>query len=109
PPAFDLNELREVLGSFDERTHAFMRQFVDSTPPLIDRIRQAVAARDRQEAQRTGHTAKGAARSVMAVELAELFAAVERSATDEDWPTAEARIADLMPALQRARDFVAKV
>jgi signal transduction histidine kinase/DNA-binding response OmpR family regulator/HAMP domain-containing protein len=109
PPAFDLNELREVLGTFDERTHAFMRQFVDATPPLIDRIRQAVVARDRQEAQRTGHTAKGAARSVMAVELAELFAAVERSATDEDWPAAEARLADLVPALQRARDFVAKV
>jgi len=109
PPAFDLNELREVLGTFDERTHAFMRQFVDSTPPLIDRIRQAVAARDRHEAQRTGHTAKGAARSVMALELAELFAAVERSATDEDWPTAEAQLAELVPALQRARDFVAKV
>jgi two-component system sensor histidine kinase/response regulator len=109
PPAFDLNELRDVLGTFDDRARAFMRQFVEATPPLIEHIRQAVAARDRPEAQRTGHTAKGAARSVMAAELAELFAAVERSVNDEDWPAAEARLADLTPALERAREFVAKV
>ncbi|HEX9463909.1 MAG TPA: response regulator [Alphaproteobacteria bacterium] len=109
PPAFDLNELHEVLGSFDERTRAFMRQFVDTTPPLIERIRRAVAERNRDEAQRTGHTAKGAARSVMASELADLFAAVERSAGAEDWPAAEAHLAEIGPALDRARSFVANV
>ena len=109
PPAFDLNELHEVLGAFDERARAFMRQFVQTTPPLVEKIRVAVAARDRDEAQRTGHTAKGAARSVMAAELAELFAAVERSAGAGDWPAAEAHLAEIGPALDRARSFVANV
>ena len=109
PPAFDLNELHEILGSFDERTRAFMQQFVDTTPPLIDRLRQAVADRNHDEAQRTGHTAKGAARSVMASELAEIFAAVERSARSEDWPAAEAHLAEIGPALERARAFVSRV
>ena len=109
PPAFDLDELREVLGTLDERTRAFMRQFVEATPPLIAQIRQAIVARDRHEAQRIGHAAKGAARSVMAAELAELFAAVEQCVDHEDWSSAEARAAELAPALQRARDFVASV
>ncbi len=108
-PVFDLDELREVLGTFDDRTRAFMRQFLDTTPPLIEQIRRAVTARSRADAQRAGHTAKGAARSVMAVELAEIFAAIERSAADEDWPSAEGRLAELDPALARARDFVANL
>jgi signal transduction histidine kinase/DNA-binding response OmpR family regulator/HAMP domain-containing protein len=109
PPTFDIEELREVLGAFDERTRMFMRQFVETTPALIDEIRRAVAARSREDAKRTGHTAKGAARSVMAVELAELFAAVERCAVDEDWPTAEAHLAEIETALSRAQEFVLKV
>jgi HPt (histidine-containing phosphotransfer) domain-containing protein len=108
-PAFDLDELREVLGAFDEQTRVFMRQFIDATPLLIEQLRRAVAGRNRAEAQQASHAAKGTARSVMAMELAELFAAVERSVNDEEWPAAETHVAETEAALERARDFVAKL
>gem|GEM_PF-2646234 len=106
-PTFDLDELREVMGTFDEQTRAFMRQFIDATPALLDKLRQAVANRNREEAQQASHAAKGTARSVMATELAELFAAVERHVSDEEWSAAESQVAEADAALERARDFVA--
>ncbi len=106
-PAFDLGELREILGTFDDQTRTFMLQFIDATPLLIEQIRLAVASRNREEAQQASHAAKGTARSVMATELAELFASVERHVTDKEWSAAESQVAEANAALERARDFVA--
>jgi CheY-like chemotaxis protein len=106
-PTFDLDELREVFGTLDEQTHAFMRQFIAAAPLLIEQLRRAVAARNREEAQQASHAGKGTARSVMATELAELFASVERHVTEEQWSAAESQVAEAGAALARARDFVA--
>jgi HPt (histidine-containing phosphotransfer) domain-containing protein len=84
-----------------------MRQFIAAAPLLIEQLRRAVAARNREEAQQASHAGKGTARSVMATELAELFASVERHVTEEQWSAAESQVAEAGAALARARDFVA--
>lgn len=108
-PVFDLEELRQVVGSLDENGRHFLHQFIRSTKPIVTDIGKAIAARDRERGRRSIHTAKGAARTIMALELAQLFADLEQCIMSEDWVGAQAGYAAIGPAWTRAEEFVAKV
>jgi signal transduction histidine kinase/CheY-like chemotaxis protein len=82
----DEERLRLSFGPMAEPARkALLEDFLTSTRPLIARLVSAARDRDPDETCIAAHAAKGAARTVGAERLAEIFAAAEEGAKRAQW------------------------
>jgi PAS domain S-box-containing protein len=100
----DVAHLVATLGAIDDGLREDLQLFVDTTEDYVRRIAAAVEARDARAARETAHSAKGAARTAGARELAALMQAIEDSVKQDDFAAA----ASLAGALRSTLDRVAR-
>ena len=83
----DLAQLAMILGDDDDSALGeLLGCFADALGPLLDRLAEALARRDRQAVRESAHAIKGMARNAAAGGLAGLIAELEAGAAAVDWP-----------------------
>ncbi|MCA0448886.1 MAG: response regulator, partial [Proteobacteria bacterium] len=112
PPAddhtvLDLAHLVATLGAIDDGLREDLQLFIETTEDYVRRIVVAVEARDARTARETAHSAKGAARTAGARELAALMQAIEDSVKQDDFVTAASLAGALRSTLDRVTRAVA--
>jgi signal transduction histidine kinase/DNA-binding response OmpR family regulator/HPt (histidine-containing phosphotransfer) domain-containing protein len=75
--AIDLNELENMLGSLDEMAIEMLDMFVSMTDPLINDLKEAYNAQNWHAFSEIGHSLKGSARSIGAVNLGDICASIQ--------------------------------
>jgi CheY-like chemotaxis protein len=103
----DVAHLRATLGAIDDGLREDLKLFVDTTEDYAKRLAQAIEARDARSARETAHSAKGAARTAGARELAALMQAIEDSVRQDDFVSAASLAGALRPTLDRVAKAVA--
>jgi PAS domain S-box-containing protein len=103
----DVVHLRATLGAIDDGLREDLKLFVDTTEDYAKRLAQAIEARDARSARETAHSAKGAARTAGARELAALMQAIEDSVRQDDFASAASLAGALRPTLDRVAKAVA--
>ncbi len=82
----DRAALATLLGEDDDQAHGeVLGMFVEFFPPLMERLRSAAGAQDREALRRHAHAAKGAARNAAAVFLGDLLHRIEGQAAAAEW------------------------
>jgi two-component system, NarL family, sensor histidine kinase EvgS len=114
PPAddhtvLDLAHLVATLGAIDDGLREDLQLFVETTEDYVRGIVAAVEARDARTARETAHSAKGAARTAGARELAALMQAIEDSVKQDDFLTAASLAGALRSTLDRVTRAVASL
>ncbi|HXP98400.1 MAG TPA: ATP-binding protein [Telmatospirillum sp.] len=99
----DPSRLTEAFGGFSEDAVALLDQFFVSAANDIEQLRDALARSDSETARRTAHHAGGGAKGIGAVAFASLCVAIEQSLTGEGGGNVEQLVAQMAPALERAR------
>lgn len=114
PPAddhtvLDLAHLAATLGAVDDGLREDLQLFVETTEDYVRRIVAAVEARDARTARETAHSAKGAARTAGARELAALMQAIEDSVKQDDFAAAASLAGALRSTLDRVTRAIASL
>ena len=94
--------LEELLGDFNDDFSFFKEiseMFISDYPPMLETIREAIAAKDGTLLERTAHSLKGMARNFRAVTAADLAFALEKSGTQGEYEKADALLGALTEAL----------
>ncbi len=112
PPAddhtvLDLAHLVATLGAIDDGLREDLQLFIETTEDYVRRIVAAVETRDARIARETAHSAKGAARTAGARELAALMQAIEDSVKQDDFAAAASLAGALRSTLDRVTRAVA--
>ena len=102
--AIDESRLKATLG----KDLAFQREmislYLDSTPPLLQKISQALTAHDPMVCKRSAHEIKGASTYIAAMAMAENARQLEHAAQALDWGSVKVHLQQL----ERALDEVAR-
>jgi len=106
-PPIDFDGFRQLVGLAGDQASEFLRQFVAEHPAMIDDLARAVSERRRRDAAKLVHAVKGVARTIMANELAGLFADVEAAIKRDDWDGVDRIWPAIRPAFDRIEQFVA--
>jgi HPt (histidine-containing phosphotransfer) domain-containing protein len=77
PSLVDKQRLRHFRESYPEVIGPLLRLFSEATPQLIEDLRQAAAAGDRDQLRRTAHQLKGGCQNAGALELGRLALELE--------------------------------
>jgi two-component system, sensor histidine kinase and response regulator len=102
----DANRMRLFRDDYPEIIEQLVDLFVDSTPPLLDDLRDALERDDGEAVRRAAHKLKGSCQNIGASRLAELAAGIEKGEAEPDADgleqvfeaTCDALRAALMPA-----------
>jgi CheY-like chemotaxis protein len=103
----DVAHLRATLGAIDDGLREDLKLFVDTTEDYAKRLAAAIEAREARSAREIAHSAKGAARTAGARELAALMQAIEDSVRQDDFASAASLAGALRPTLDRVTKAVA--
>jgi PAS domain S-box-containing protein len=103
----DVGHLRATLGAIDDGLREDLKLFVDTNEDYAKRLTAAIEARDARSARETAHSAKGAARTAGARELAALMQAIEDSVRQDDFASAASLAGALRPTLDRVAKAIA--
>ena len=103
----DVAHLRATLGAIDDGLREDLKLFVDTTEDYAKRLTAAIEARDARTAREIAHSAKGAARTAGARELAALMQAIEDSVRQDDFASAASLAGAMRPTLDRVAKAVA--
>ncbi|HEY9868694.1 MAG TPA: response regulator, partial [Candidatus Obscuribacterales bacterium] len=82
----NLSEIREAVG--EAAAGKMLQIFLETTPPLLERLRDAVNHRNAPALRKAAHKLKGACATIGATQMAESCHALEQSAGQEAWETA---------------------
>jgi CheY-like chemotaxis protein len=77
----DETRMRVFRDDYPEIVEQLVDLFVDSTPPLLEELREALAAGDAEAARRAAHKLKGSCQNIGARRLAGLAAGIETGET----------------------------
>jgi signal transduction histidine kinase/CheY-like chemotaxis protein/HPt (histidine-containing phosphotransfer) domain-containing protein len=110
PPPFDEQVLASLTGGDDGDLRALLDDYLASTRDDLAGLEAARAAGDLPALTRQAHKLKGAARTVGALELAEVAERLEAVARADDWSAVPvpALAADVATAAERLRLYVAE-
>ncbi len=104
----DREQLREWMGEINDTTRHLLQRFVTTTKPLLISLEAAMEKRDPQAGSLV-HTAKGAAMSAAAVELARHLSTIDAALKTGDWNGASKTWPDVLPAFDRAAAEITKI
>jgi HPt (histidine-containing phosphotransfer) domain-containing protein len=97
-PALDAAQLAETFGGLGAEARAFALDFTADALGMVERVEQALAARDAARARAEAHAIKGAARSVGATRLGDVASEVQDCIDRGDLDEATRRAGGLRPA-----------
>ena len=97
-PALDAAQLAETFGGLGAEARAFALDFAADALGMVERVEQALAARDAARARAEAHAIKGAARSVGATRLGDVASEVQDCIDRGDLDEATRRAGGLRPA-----------
>jgi two-component system sensor histidine kinase/response regulator len=100
PAACDLDAVLNALEGDRELLSGMIRIFLAENPALLERTRQAVAARDGKALERAAHTLRGAVANFAAHDAGHTAHRLEESAERADWQAAAAAHTDLEKQMQ---------
>ncbi len=103
-PVFDRATALRIVGGNASLLQRVVAAFEAELPAQVEKLEQAMEARDFPGARQLAHSVKGAAMSVAATELRALAERIERAATDEDPAELERLSPDLGPCATRLVD-----
>jgi two-component system, sensor histidine kinase and response regulator len=106
PVPIHLGRLNEITAGDAEFAHELARTFIASGAQVLDDVRSALAAFDRQALSRAAHKLKGASANIHAEPLRELAYALETQAAHLDQPRLKDIIEQLSQEFTRAADFL---
>jgi len=107
PQAIDLKRLATTLGDDDPGAlKEFLTSCIDQLPAAVERVRAALAAENREELRYAGHTARGAAVNLAAMQLAAVLQRVEDGARGLDWAHLGELVSEAVAAAETARRAV---
>ncbi|MBX9634662.1 MAG: response regulator, partial [Magnetospirillum sp.] len=93
PAILDLTPMRQIFGGLTEEAKELLTLFVDSTRPLVVKMRRALEDGDCVEAREAAHGAKGAGNSAGCYRFAGFATEIEAACNREDGEAAEALLA----------------
>ena len=92
----DLKELKTMLGALDDMAINMLDMFIDMTEPLINDLKTAHDKGDWHSFSEIGHSLKGSSRSIGAVGMGDLCAAIQDDSKDADDKTRQAMLDDAL-------------
>lgn len=101
---FDMESLLKRWGNDRKFAEDLIAKFMARTPADVEKLREAVAAHNAAEVQRTAHGIKGAAGYVSADRLREFAAQLESMAREGDLSGADACLRELDAELHRCAE-----
>jgi len=102
----DLALLGEILGDDDEAELLhWVGVFIDSFPPLMERIEAAEVAQQRDAMRDSAHAAKSAASSAAATPLADVLGSLEKRAANDEWSDLSTLISTVQQQFDRVVVF----
>lgn len=99
PPILDLSYLRQELGVPDEMIGELLKDFVNTTRPVLDGLADSLAAGDFEAARKQAHAAAGASKTAGAKRLGQVCSEIERAIVEGDTARALTRAGSVGPAL----------
>lgn len=97
-------ELREISpGPGSTFLAEIIDLFLKEGAAYLERLREALKARDPHLLEHAAHTLKGSSGNLGAQELSRLSAELQNTAKSADWPRAEAQVAAIEHEFSRAR------
>lgn len=99
-PVIDRVAVLENLGGDLDLFHQIITIFLDDTPPKIEALQQALAARDAAQLHTLGHTLKGSIANFGAPRATEAARALENAAKLGDLAHAPQQVQELMAATE---------
>jgi len=103
---FDKSGAVERLGGNEEDFWDLVPVFMEELPGEIDRLREAVVAKDLEQVQFIAHSVKGAGGSLGAVLMTSTAEKLERKSGEWDWNRVEAAFARLDREFSAFRDVL---
>jgi HPt (histidine-containing phosphotransfer) domain-containing protein len=111
--AFDLAQLRSIVGDDPDVVRSYVELFHQATAPLVDRVGDAIESRDPATARRLAHMLKGSCGTIGAQEMAALGAELEDRLQERSdacrWEAVEGVYRRLRISYDRVKSFTADV
>ena len=104
PPSLSVLDESEALRLFARNADLLKRVygiFLQETPPLIEKLQQAMATQDRDTLKLASHTLKGACRRICAMRAAHHFQHLESASPQEAWETVEKKVATALSEVEK--------
>ncbi|MBD3424645.1 MAG: hypothetical protein GF417_09430 [Candidatus Latescibacteria bacterium] len=76
---FDENQLLDKLGGDRDFYNEIIRDFVEDAERILSELEQAIAANDREKAERSAHSLKGSSANIGATALSRASLRVEKA------------------------------
>lgn len=102
----DLSNLREILGDDTESLREILMLFVDMRETILKNFGAAISRYETKELLAGAHQLKGTARNIGARRLADLAAALEHAAGEEDWEKAGLLYRQVEEASLEVKQFI---
>ncbi|MCR9134931.1 MAG: Hpt domain-containing protein [Alphaproteobacteria bacterium] len=99
-----IRRLLSVIGGDREDFLELMEEFEESTPLLVDKMKQAATEANIDSLRISAHSLKSNARDFGAVQLASLCEALELACKNQDVPAPVDKVAEIEQALEAARE-----
>ena len=106
-PVFDKAGLLVRLMDDTDLVRAVIKVFLADMPRQLEALAAAVASQDRETAERTAHSIKGAASNVGGDQFRDVAAVAEDLAHDGDFEAVSALLAELRLRFGRLREAMA--
>src|SRR5690606_14628147 len=100
-PAIELAKLQDLTEGDAEFARALAESFISSSRELLDTMREAIGANDRQQLSRAAHQLKGASANIYASHMRDLCAHLEKQAAAMTREEIEAHVNALREELRR--------
>ena len=105
----DSTALTDVFGDDPELFKEILGEFVAPARENIDEIKSAWTSRSAGEVKAAAHKLKSSARTVGAMQLAELCLALETAGRESDWQFIDAQAQRLDPLFAQVADYVERL
>ena len=106
PTPLDAARLAEVCEGDHEFEKELLDEFLQSVPPLINQVREAMSANDPELLRRAAHTLKGASSSVGATSVYHTSLALELSARENRLDDAQELCGQLCSAFEELVAYI---
>ncbi len=105
-PPIDHDFLAEMTGGDEEFTRELLQEFLQTIPPLLEQVEQALKDGNSEALARAAHTIKGSARAVGAQAFSEIAFALERAGKEGRMDDASGAAQSLFAEWQRVRGYI---
>jgi len=104
----DPSALESIFGDDEATIREVLTDFVEPAASIVEEIQAAFEERSSGGIARAAHKLKSSARSVGAVELADLCATLEEAGTAESWDEIDATAPKLADTLLEVTDYISR-